>query len=269
MRNILTPLSEYKQMSSEIGMLQQQVQGLIQELFAVRRELGHEVPTPQMYQQSLPEQLQAPQAAMLHDADMQGGSRNNQYTESAGGTYFAAQGSMNEVGMAQDGLDSLVAHAQQAQQAQQAQHIRGDSPRIDPAILHSSKDPIWAFNVDDALRLCRVFEDEIGSMYPILNNEQLSRKTTLLFKFMEAGTKSGIFQRTSPGMDAMYDEDTDIIKLVFANAMLSEGHGSSELAKKLFDSVQRSGEQRSDGTPNLKSIRISTLSVGRSARLSI
>lgn len=35
------------------------------------------------------------------------------------------------------------------------------------------RDPIWALSKDEMVRLCRVYEEEMGIMYPVVNIEEV------------------------------------------------------------------------------------------------
>lgn len=243
---------------------QAQLDALRQDLAAHRRATGHELPPQEMYQpaQSFASQLQAPEATMISDTasppEMSDHSRHQSYRESAGhgvqAYNFSAEDTSNEVNIAQNGLNAMPAQ----------QEGEGLEEPIDPEILHhTSKDPIWSLNVDEALRLCRVYQDEIGLIYPILNIDKVSQQAVGIFRFMAAGTKSGMFRADMPGTDGMYDEDTDIIKLVLSIAMLCDGNGQSALAQRLLDSVLTSGKSRKTSQPSLKGIQITSLTVSR------
>lgn len=212
--------------------------------------LDHSGQTMNHQSQGLDAHSQAPQASMSN-------ANSVPLTRGFGGQAYAFN---DEVGLAQDGLASLEAH-------QQAQGGENDSPRIDPAILHDEKDPIWALNRDESLRFVRMYQDEIGIMYPIVNLDRLTAKTSTLFDFIDSLKKSGLFRQGLPGKDAMHDVDTNIVKLVLANAMLTKGHGQSELAKKLFASVLESGEEHgTEDLSDLKAIKIVTLKVSETLR---
>jgi len=265
-------------------MLEHHVAGLTENINALRRALGQEFEQVEMYQPA-GMQHHHPGHDMQHQAhgmDIpthgldQSGQPMNHHSQGLDALPQAPQASMShgnavplarnyggqtygfndEVGLAQDGLASLEAH-------QQAHRGDTGSPRIDPAILHDEKDPIWALNREESVRFVRTWQDEIGIMYPIINFDKLTAKTSTLFNFIDGIKKSGLFRQSLPGKDAMQDVDTNIVKLILANAMLTKGHGQSELGKKLFASVLESGEQQgTEDLANLKAIKIVTLKVG-------
>ena len=105
--------------------------------------------------------------------------------------------------------------------------------------FHRDKDPIWSVSQDEALRLCDVFEDEMGLMYPVLDIESVKIYAKKLYAFMEAAQRTGLMQHGLPG-DALDDEDTSILKLVLATGMVTEDGGRNELGKRMFERVQPS-----------------------------
>lgn len=104
--------------------------------------------------------------------------------------------------------------------------------------IHPNKDPLWAISQDEAIRLCHVFEEEIGTMYPVLEIEKVIRKTTSLYGFLEAAQRSGLARLDKSSPDAIKDTNTNILKLVLACASTVEGSGQSELGARMFESVR-------------------------------
>lgn len=127
--------------------------------------------------------------------------------------------------------------------------------------FHIDKDPIWSISQEETLRLCRVYEDEIGVMYPVLDVNKLIDYAVKLYKFMEAAHRSGLMQQGLPGADAIDDEDTNILKVVLATAMTVEASGRSELGQKMFEYVQPAIDTMLLGAVGVKAIRLLTMTV--------
>ncbi|KAF2722625.1 hypothetical protein K431DRAFT_293263 [Polychaeton citri CBS 116435] len=127
------------------------------------------------------------------------------------------------------------------------------------ATLHTDKDPIWSISHEDAVRLCKLYEDEMGLMYPVLNIDKVIGYTEKLYRFMEAAHRTGLMQQGLPGADAIDDEDTNILKLVVATALTVEASGRSELGERLFDYVQPAIDRMLLGSVGVKGIRILTM----------
>ncbi|KAJ5737844.1 uncharacterized protein N7483_002969 [Penicillium malachiteum] len=117
-------------------------------------------------------------------------------------------------------------------------------------------DPLWALPKEEALRLCQVYEDEMGIMYPVLELPELLDQVHRLYGLMNHGMNSVI---PDEGQSSLERHDVYILRLVFACALTAEASGRSEQAIALFDSVR---EVQSDcvwGPPDIKSIIFLTL----------
>lgn len=104
--------------------------------------------------------------------------------------------------------------------------------------MHPTKDPIWSIKREEALRLCRVYEEEIGIMYPLVDIEQMTHRINLLYTFMEAALRTGFAQRGLPGSDGLHDDNTSILKIILATTLVVEGSGKSDLGERLYLSIK-------------------------------
>jgi hypothetical protein len=102
---------------------------------------------------------------------------------------------------------------------------------------NSCQDPMWTFSKEEMIRLCRVYEEEMGIMYPILNIEQVIIYGSNFYKFIAAAVRNGLANPSMPGKGVV-DRDSCILKLVLACATLVEGSGQSEIAYRLFESIR-------------------------------
>ncbi|BAE59459.1 unnamed protein product [Aspergillus oryzae RIB40] len=116
----------------------------------------------------------------------------------------------------------------------------GSPPHVTPFAppIHPTKDPIWAIKREDAIRLCQIYEEEIGIMYPLFEIEKVTQQINLLYTFMEAATRTGFAQRALPGSDGLQDDNTNLIKMILATTLVVEGGGQSELGQRLYLSVK-------------------------------
>ncbi|KAL2219690.1 putative C6 transcription factor [Thermoascus aurantiacus ATCC 26904] len=110
------------------------------------------------------------------------------------------------------------------------------SPSLSPQTFEyqQSIDPLWAISKEEALRLCRVYEEEMGIMYPILELEQTISHVNALYTHMRTPSLSRPSQNSSDA-ETPDDEDIDILKLVFACALTAEESGHSELGMRIFN----------------------------------
>ena len=128
-------------------------------------------------------------------------------------------------------------------------------PRPEPA--SPPGDPLYAIKKAEAVRLCHVYEEEMGIMYPVLDLQRLVDQVHLLYDH--------VMQQRQPmqlsegvGLD---DTDVHILRLVFACALTAEGSGRSERAIRLFDSVREVADNCVWGAPEIKNIIFLTLVV--------
>lgn len=167
-----------------------------------------------------------------------------------------ARSSLVHMGLAGDeaGEDGLMTHDGTPS---------GSPPPNQRPVLHASKDAIWSLNKDEAIRLIHVWQDEMGTMYPIVDIDGLVRHTGMLFTFMEAARRSRLMEGSMPGADAIYDDQTNLLKLIVAVALTLEGSGKSELGKKMWESVRTSVEAQLFDAPDLKGLQMLALAVGQ------
>ena len=136
---------------------------------------------------------------------------------------------------------------------------------IDPeltASVHANKDPIWSIQREEALRLLRAYDEEIGVTYPMLDMELVIRHANLLWTFMEAALRSDLIPSfPTPGADALDDEETNIMKMVLANMLTFEGNGFSDLGDRLFRSVEPFLERKLWQPADPKGIKLIALAV--------
>ncbi|KAL3956251.1 hypothetical protein ACCO45_009097 [Purpureocillium lilacinum] len=93
-------------------------------------------------------------------------------------------------------------------------------------------DPLFEFDKDEMVRLCRFHEDEIGIMYPVLNIHTVIAHAKNIAPFLESARNQ---QRP---MEAINDEKTLQLKMVMCCALVVENHGHSDKAIRLYDSME-------------------------------
>ncbi|RDW71865.1 hypothetical protein BP5796_07899 [Coleophoma crateriformis] len=111
-------------------------------------------------------------------------------------------------------------------------------PMARPAVHDTNprRDPIWAFSKEEMIRLCRVYEEEMGLMYPVANIDQLIIHGTNLYEFIDAAIRTGLVTNSSNG--GIKDAQSCVLKMVLACATVTEGSGHSEVGHRLFESVR-------------------------------
>lgn len=116
-------------------------------------------------------------------------------------------------------------------------------------------------NKDEAVRLCRVYEEEMGIMYPMLDIDKIIRHAIMLFAFIESAARTGLVQRNFPGPDNLDDDDTRLLKMVLAAALIVEGSGQSDLGRRLFETIREYAESSLWGPVNINQLRLLVLVV--------
>ena len=111
-------------------------------------------------------------------------------------------------------------------------------------VLQPPKDYLYLLKREEVLRLCRVYDEEVGIMYPMLDVEKLCAQANLMFNFMESAARAGLMHRSSQGDDALQDEDSNILMMVVAAALAVEGSGESEYGEKIFKTVRATCERK-------------------------
>ncbi|KAK5168057.1 uncharacterized protein LTR77_006625 [Saxophila tyrrhenica] len=280
---------EFKEMSAHIASLQEQVNSLYQDMTTLRGQISIGGPTLQHAQSSsaIDPSLQspfrphrpsftasqaspgAPLANMspsigLHKSHSQNSQPTFRGPTSNDFNFGVARNSLQTMGitshndLAENGSGEAGNATREASPEQSATARDRDRMQYSHQ-MHSTKDPIWAVSREEALRLCRVWEDEMGIMYPVLDMDKVIAHTQHLYRFMEAAHRTGLMQQGFPGADAIDDEDTNILKLILATALTAEGSGKSELGQRIFDYVHPAIETLLLGNVGIKGIRLLVL----------
>lgn len=182
--------------------------------------------------------------------------------------FDVARSSLENMGIAstEDALhDTLM--TTQVTPADSSPQVPAPMAATSRTMLHPSKDPIWAIKREEAERLCRVYEDEIGLMYPFFDFDKIMSQTSLLYTFLEAAVRTGFTQRGLAGMDGVQDDESIHLKMILATTLILEGHGQNELAARLYENVKPVFYQKMLEPADIKSIQLFTIMV--SAYISI
>ena len=256
---------EYKQMNAQVESLQEQVNVLWQSLNTLRSSLGHE-PIPQQdvltYGGDMSRSIQPPQANMIIDPVLNRNQSSPQQNKYQGPT-----SSQYNFDLARSSLHTMGIATEEEGVAANNSHVRPAplEPQIVP--LHPTILPMTELTKDEALRLCRLYENEIGLMHPILDMKRVQQHAKLMFALAEAvrGTENSAI---STNNELQIDADMEILKLVLANALVTESGGRSSLAKRFFESTARGTELGLQGDVSLKNIQIMTLVVRDTSAMS-
>lgn len=251
-------VSEFRSMTDQITSLQDQVNTLFTSINDLRsQKLSLESPNFDNYSCNGPTQ---PALVSMNPGLPKPRARHPRFhgPTSSAFNFDVARSSLQNMGItpAEDVLpdDLTTAHATPA-------HSPPPPVPVIPPI-HPTKDPIWTIKREEALRLCRVYEEEIGIMYPLVNIGKVTHQTNLLYTFMEAATRTGFAQRVLPGSDSLQDDDTNVLKMILATTLVVEGSGQSELGQHLYLSVKPVIESKLWEPLDIKTIQLYAMVVG-------
>ena len=130
-----------------------------------------------------------------------------------------------------------------------------------PMTIHPNKDPLWKISKEEAIRLCRVYEEEMGLMYPHINMEKVLGQVNSLYKFTEAAARSGLVNPFKSGPDRLGNDDIYILKMILASSLVIEGEGHSDMARELYESCREATEARMLGPVEINGLILLTLVV--------
>lgn len=279
-------------MSAHIGSLQEQVNTLYHDLNNLRAQLGAGIALQQPQQTAIDPSLQSPfpshrpayppaHASPGAPIAPMSPAHGRSKSQSQGGgqpTFRGPTSNDFSFGVAKSSLQTMGITSQndgeEGASGGAGSGTRDPSPDASPPSrqlvqnMHASKDPIWSVSQEEAMRLCRVYEDEMGLMYPVLDISKVIAYAQKLYRFMEAAHRSGLMQQGLPGADAIDDEDTNILKMVLATAMTVEASGRSDLGRRLFEYVHPAIDNLLLGKVGTKGIRLLILTVCISFSLS-
>ncbi|KAJ6179204.1 hypothetical protein N7519_009665 [Penicillium mononematosum] len=167
--------------------------------------------------------------------------------------FDVAKSSLQNMGItpAEDGIPDDLTTAHVSPTGSPAPHLGQLLP-----ITHPTKDPIWTIPREEAIRLCKVYEEEIGIMYPVVDIAKVTTQANLLYTFIEAATRTGFAQRGFPGCDGLHDESSIILKLILATTLVVEGGGQSELGQRLYLDVKPFIESKLWESHTIKTIQL-------------
>jgi hypothetical protein len=165
--------------------------------------------------------------------------------------FDVAKSSLQSMGIAEDAIPDELTTAHVTPAGSPPPHLVPLLPTI-----HPTKDPIWTIRREEAIRLCKVYEEEIGIMYPVVDISTITSQANLLYTFMEAATRTGFAQRGLPGANGLSDDNSVILKLILATTLVVEGGGQSELGRRLYLSVKPVIESKLWEPHDIKNIQL-------------
>lgn len=99
-------------------------------------------------------------------------------------------------------------------------------------------DPLWDYDTDEMIRLCRLHEEEVGIMYPVVNINDVIAHAKFVSRFMESARKSGLAPIGIGRGEGVSDIKSLELKIIMCCALVVEEHGYSVKANRLWESIQ-------------------------------
>jgi len=131
-----------------------------------------------------------------------------------------------------------------------------DGPFIDQSkVVTSSKStsgrmavayhPLLSFSQAEAMRLVDVYEDECGSVYPLINIEHLRQFVIQFYDSVTASRKPATWRTFK--LDQSSTRHFNTLEIVLAIALVIEGRGSTDLSSALMDELEAEIDHRPSG----------------------
>lgn len=142
-------------------------------------------------------------------------------------------------------------------------------PNIPQQMVNPVKDPLVRLTQEEALRLCKIYDEEIATSAPMLDMDAITAKAKTMYSFLETMKRIGFLQKSVEQGESFGDDETLVLKMILATASTVENGGQSEIGRALFENVRRiSNLQDRLGRPaNVKNLQILAVTVrlGRQA----
>lgn len=231
---------EFKQMTNQVNQLQEQVETLFANMNALRSEALRlapiqDRPTVMASASSTPSSSSIPSITPVNKAAELAQGRQPGFRGPTSNRFNleVAKNTLHKMGYSNppDGSE-LDCFSQESPDpspnlTMQLSTTPGGPPR----------DPIWEFDKDELVRLCRVHAEEVGIMYPVVKIESVIRHARTLSSWMEAARKN--FMAPLYGEEGgIKDRNTLLLKLIVCCALQVEEHGNSEKGQRLFLSAR-------------------------------
>lgn len=247
-------------MNAQIQSLQEQVNDLYHHLQALRGGHASAPYPPAMHSNMGPNESPSTYRGAISPSQSRGSHPQYQGPTSSAYNFDVAKSSLQTMGIAEpevadEGGPGEIDPALGAPHQQQV--------AMAPMVTDPQKDPLWQLHKDEAIRLCKVYDEEMGIMYPMLDMDKTINQTSSLFSFTESAKRTGLLREDLPGTDAMGGHDIEIIKMVLASALTVEAYGQSELGRAFYESCRGAFESRLSGPVEIKGLILLVLVVCR------
>ncbi|KYK55197.1 Casein kinase II, regulatory subunit [Drechmeria coniospora] len=228
---------EFKEVMTQLNRLQGDVSWLNQTIQAMQQNEGHgrmhPVDRPMVGPNSVmassvmaPSPSQSSASAQRPDLPSHGKSGAFRGPTSMAFSLDVANTTISNMGYR--GIDDVNVDVDDDDDADQ--HLADGPMRM--RMLDAPHDPLYDFDKDEMVRLCRFHEDEIGIMYPVLSIHVVITHAKTIASYLESSRSQ---QRP---LESINDDKTLQLKMVMCCALAVENHGHSDKAIRLLESME-------------------------------
>lgn len=103
-------------------------------------------------------------------------------------------------------------------------------------------DPLWDLTREDAVILINDWCDGLGTVYPIVSRRTMLDTAERIFNALDLANSEGLRERGGSVAEALFDHNTNKLKIVLAIGLTKEAGGREHLAQRLFQSTSEAVE---------------------------
>lgn len=235
---------EFRHMTDQVNDLQRQVTDLVENLNLLRQEQlrlapippDRILPPPTITTSSSPSASSIPSLSMARSLHSFRVPPSFHGPTSMGFTVDVAKNTLHNMGYSGLG-DSGEDGNGQREQTPQGSPSRDQAPSMEDTPFQRTRDPLWELDKDEMVRLCRVYEEEVGIMYPVVPIATVITHAKTLAAWMEAAGGNDLtpFHLQDDGVT---ESRTQLVKIIICCALTVEEHGNSSRASRLYETIQ-------------------------------
>lgn len=103
-------------------------------------------------------------------------------------------------------------------------------------------DPLWDMTRDDAYSLANDWSVGLGSIYPKIGRQVMLHTADKVLDALDEACRGGLRDTGGVVAEALFDHDTNKLKIVLAICMTKEAGGRGQQAQRLFQSTSEAEE---------------------------
>jgi len=103
-------------------------------------------------------------------------------------------------------------------------------------------DPLWDMTREDAYILIDDWSEGLGSVYPIVARQMILETANKVFDALDKARSGGLRDMGGSVAEALFDHDTNKLKIILAIGMTKEAGGREHQAQRLFQSTSEAVE---------------------------